>query len=192
MQAKRFNKYSVSNWLQLERSACSRRGYWLSRKLKYLNVEGDRCCMRTGGDHKKHTCGRMVDVGVLLSVHLIEGTAVAPGLWLRTRRVKPPCCSWDSFRCCCCCFFFFYSISHFQEIHRAHRSAGAQRPVRKSKNNPSRDLLRLETSIKTFLTWESDWHEGDLMEVARWQRHFLPTFSLDWHRGAFKRLDFLQ
>lgn len=89
-------------------------------------------------------------------------------------------------------FFFFYSISHFQEIHRAHRSAGAQRPVRKSKNNPSRDLLRLETSIKTFLTWESDWHEGDLMEVARWQRHFLPTFSLDWHRGAFKRLDFLQ
>lgn len=29
--------------------------------------------MWTGGNHKKYTCGRKVDVGVLLCVHLIEG-----------------------------------------------------------------------------------------------------------------------
>lgn len=37
----------------------------LSRKLKYLNVEGDRCCARTRGTRKKHACGRKVEPGTL-------------------------------------------------------------------------------------------------------------------------------
>lgn len=75
------NKDSVSSWLQSERSACSRRGYWLSRKLKYLNVEWDRCCMWTGGDRKKkkkrteekkeHACGwKTGDAGTLQSARI--------------------------------------------------------------------------------------------------------------------------
>lgn len=42
-KTKSLNKCSLSNWLLQKRPACSRPGYWLSRKLKYLNVEGDRC-----------------------------------------------------------------------------------------------------------------------------------------------------
>lgn len=41
-----------------------------SRKLKYLNVEGDRCCMWTGFDHKKHACGWKDEERALLSARI--------------------------------------------------------------------------------------------------------------------------
>lgn len=67
--------------------------------------------MRTGGDHKKYTCGRKVDVGVLLSAHLIEG------------QLKHHCC--NSARCGIHSTFFFNSTTNVQEIHGAHLTADA-------------------------------------------------------------------
>lgn len=118
LQAKCFNKYSVSNWLLPERSACSRRGYWLSRKLKYLNVEGDRCCMRTGGNHKKHTCGRKVDVGSFTLCASYRETTVASLLLLHRKQTNQCCHSWNS-------FIFFNESLTFRGIPSAHRTADA-------------------------------------------------------------------
>lgn len=76
MDAGKVFKYSVSNWLRLKSSACSRRGYWLSRKLKHLNVEEDRCCWLRGLETTARTTrGRKVDVRPSLDAHLIDGRA---------------------------------------------------------------------------------------------------------------------
>lgn len=50
----RQSQHSGSTWLQSGRSACSRRGYWPSRKLKYLNVGGDRCCVSCSNQLSAH------------------------------------------------------------------------------------------------------------------------------------------
>lgn len=85
-----FNKCPLSNWLPLKRPACSRRGYWLSCKLKYLNVEEDRCRWLCGLE----ATTRNTRVGGSLTLDLFtmcgsyRGTAIASSLWPRIKKNK--------------------------------------------------------------------------------------------------------
>lgn len=85
-----FNKCPLSNWLPLKRPACSRRGYWLSCKLKYLNVEEDRCRWLCGLE----ATTRNTRVGGSLTLDLFtmcgsyRGAAIASSLWPRIKKKK--------------------------------------------------------------------------------------------------------
>lgn len=108
MDAGKVFKYSVSNWPRLKSPACSCGGYWLSRKLKHLNVEEDRCCWLRG----------------------LETTAKKYTWEEGGRHIFTGCVSDGRTRLASACFFF--GVIKSRILYGAHLSPAAQRSVRKT------------------------------------------------------------